>query len=420
MKIKGCNGRCRLVYRQIMKNSAFVFLLGILSTTAFSQGWTQISDFPGTQRDDGTSFVINNKAYCLTGMQVGFTCTLDGFVLDGGSETWGNMNSLPIGNERQYASSFSYNGFGYLFGGVDCSNTCLKDLWRYDPIFNSWQIMAPIPDSGRMGCSSFVINNKAYIVGGRTASLTIQNKVWEYDITNDTWLQKNNLPFSGTWRGTGFSIDTIGFVCYGIMPSLSFNHLIYTYNKSIDVWTVVSGFVLDGRTYPTSSVINNNACLYGGADSTGIVRNDFIVFNPQIPSLTTYTGIPSSPRKGGMAFSLNNKFYLSTGTDTNNVRLKETWRNDLPVAINEINNLSDYKVYPNPTSGILKISYAKHTKFILQLTELSTGKLIMEKNSSHTADSIEIDLTNYDAGNYLLSFLDERNVPTRLKIVKTQ
>ena len=49
----------------------------LMSGLSFSQNWSQISDFDGSARDDGTSFKIDNKVYCGTGRNAGFSVTSD-------------------------------------------------------------------------------------------------------------------------------------------------------------------------------------------------------------------------------------------------------------------------------------------------------------------------------------------------------
>jgi len=337
-----------------MRSGLFIFYFLFSFAFAFAQNWQQVPDFPGLARDNGVSFVIADKAYCLTGMQINGTCAADGAVLDGGTETWAPMAGLPAGNEREYVTAFSYNGFGYLFGGLDCNSVCLTDMWRYDPQLDAWQAMSPIPSAGRMGCSCFVLNGKAYLVGGRNTSLTILDEVWEYDIANDNWLQKNNLPFPGTWRGNGFAIDTIGYTCYGIMNTLSFPHAIYQYNRQADSWSPLSNLFLPGRTYAECAVVGQQAYMYGGVDSAGgAPMNDLVVFDPQAQTLSSYVGLPAVPRRSGIAFSLNNGFYLTTGIDSGFTRLKETWK------AGNLNGIADWResegirIYPNPTRNVL-------------------------------------------------------------------
>ena len=95
-----------------LKNLSIIIILIVFNKTALSQTWTQISDFPATERDDGVSFVIGNKAYCGTGFKTGWITCRDMYSFDMSSESWGTISSLPAGMERQYSSGFSYNNLG--------------------------------------------------------------------------------------------------------------------------------------------------------------------------------------------------------------------------------------------------------------------------------------------------------------------
>ena len=87
-------------------------LLLLLSVTSFavqSQNWSQIIDYSGSARDDGTSFKIGNFVYCGTGRNAGFAVTADFKAFDLATETWSPIPSLPDSCKRQYATSFSHN-----------------------------------------------------------------------------------------------------------------------------------------------------------------------------------------------------------------------------------------------------------------------------------------------------------------------
>ena len=84
----------------------------------------------------------------------------NGFIFDSSTETWSTMASLPLGKERQYATAFSYNGNGYMLGGLQCDNNCLNDFWQYSVSTNSWTALPNFPGSGRQGMVNFVIKNK--------------------------------------------------------------------------------------------------------------------------------------------------------------------------------------------------------------------------------------------------------------------
>ena len=153
----------------LIKKHSILFLFVFCTHFSFCQAWQQISDFPSDERDDGTCFVIGNKAYCGTGLKVGSLESNDMYSFDMNTETWTTIAPLATGAERQYASGFSYSHLGFIFGGIDGANY-MNDLYCYDTTNNSWQPKTALPSAGRMGASCFVIDSIAYIIGGRTAT----------------------------------------------------------------------------------------------------------------------------------------------------------------------------------------------------------------------------------------------------------
>lgn len=350
-----------------------------------SQSWVQLPDFPGTERDDGVAFVITNKAYCLSGLDVNFSCTGNGFAFNGTTEAWTPMASLPAGAERQYATAFSYTGSGYVLGGINSSNVCLKDFWKYDPVADSWMALPDFPGTARQGMSSFMIKNNVYIAGGKLADGTILNDLWQYNFLTSSWTQKNNLPVSGMWRGSAFAIDTVAYIAYGMNSSQSYNHNMYAYDYLSDVWTQLSGINLPARRYVGTAVCANGAGLYGGQDSIGNIVNELMVFDPLDQSLTWKPGIPTFGRKGGMAFSLNGQFYFTTGV-TNTARVKETWKAVNVVGI-ETHEPDLVALYPNPAENIIHISIASLVKENAVMEVYNTlGELSLSVPFSETLD----------------------------------
>lgn len=380
-----------------------------------AQTWSQLTDFPGTQRDDGASFVVDNKAYCFSGLEVGWQCTGNGFVFDGSSETWTGISSLPSGNERQYATGFSFNHNGYVLGGLNCSGACLKDFWKYTVSTNSWLALSDFPGQGRQGMSNFIINDKLYIIGGRIADNSTINEVWEFNFTTSIWTQKNNLPFAGMWRGAAFSIDTIGYVCYGMNNTVSgsFNHLIYQYNHITDNWTIVPNIVLPARNYIGCAVTNNKACLYGGQDSMNVVTNDIKLFNPIDTSLTTYLGLPTIGRKGAMTFVLYDVFYITTGLDATQNRIKETWKNDAFVGFKELDDYSNLKIYPNPSDEKIYVDLSNRNITSIKLIN-QLGQIVFEQKVENQI--LEINISQYTNGIYYLS-IQSRDLSMTNKVI---
>ncbi len=399
-----------------MNKLILTVLLVIHFAFTYSQTWTQLADFPGGPRDDGTSFIINNKAYCFSGLEPGYQCMPNGYVFDAVSETWSPMASLPAGKERQYATAFSYNGIGYMFGGLKCDNSCLNDFWQYSVSSNSWTALPDFPASGRQGMINFVIKDKVYIIGGRPASNNAVSEVWEYNFTTTTWTQKNNIPLTGMWRGAAFAIDTLGYICYGMNSSLpeAYNHNMYRYDYMNDTWSMVPNIALPLRRYIACAVVNNKAFLYGGHDTLNVINNDIKLFDPADTSLTAYGGVPTIGRRGTMFFSLNDVFYITAGLDTAYNRIKETWKNDAFVGLKENEEQLNVKVYPNPVNDKLNIVLNSQSNGMIQLYN-QLGELVLEEKLS--SDITEINTGLFINGMYLLSIKTQEGISSKKVVI---
>jgi len=142
--------------------SFFILLVKFI----FAQNWTQQLDYPSTERDDGCSFTIGPISYCGSGLAPWFSPLADFYAYNSFDSNWYPIQSLPAGKERQYATAFSHDSKGYVFGGVS-SNGYLNDLWQFDPALNQWDSISSLPSEGISGASSFVIGDTAYIIGGK-------------------------------------------------------------------------------------------------------------------------------------------------------------------------------------------------------------------------------------------------------------
>ena len=153
--------------RIFQRTSLLAIFILLSSINLLSQSWNQTTSFPGTPRDDDSYFKIGTKHFVGTGREVGFGCTRDFYFFDEATQSWGNSSPLPAGKERQYASATSYNGKGYLFGGVDCAGNYQNDFWTYDPVTDSWTELSVLPAAGRAGIVAFLLNDTWFVVGGK-------------------------------------------------------------------------------------------------------------------------------------------------------------------------------------------------------------------------------------------------------------
>ncbi len=394
-------------------NKIFLLILTLcISYTLFSQTWVKLSDFPSTERDDGLKFSIANKVYCGSGLQVGWTCANDFYAFDLVSETWSSIASMPTTASRQYGVGFSLYGKGYVFGGINDSGVYLNDLLEYDPITNTWLQKASLPALGRAGAVAFVINNIVYIVGGRTITNNAIFETWKYNVLTDSWTQMSNLPISGIWRGVSFENNNLGYVGLGRNNLDQNNKHFFEYNPITNNWIQVAGYSHAGRAYTGYSQIGNLAFLFGGADSLGMIDNAFERIDLTDFSTQMLSPFASIPRKGCIAFTGNNSFYITTGVSTT-ARFKETWKASGIVGLKgltEENN--ELKIYPNPATNELHI--------ISKRDDISTIKVITmlgEELLSFTEGFENMDVSELNKGNYIVVVKLKSNKNTYGKLI---
>src|ERR1700754_262910 len=94
-----------------------ILVFFLFNGSLFSQSWSQVVDFLGSQRDDATSFSIGDFGYVMTGTNSSFATTNDGYKYHAYTYIWYPMDTLPFAT-RQYSCAFSINGKGYLIGGT--------------------------------------------------------------------------------------------------------------------------------------------------------------------------------------------------------------------------------------------------------------------------------------------------------------
>lgn len=300
----------------------------LLSVEAAAQFWQQEASFPGMARDDGAQFSIGSLHFCGTGRGSDFGCTRDFFVYDSYNSTWNTAAPLPIWQERQYASAFSYQEKGYILGGENCNGYYFTTFWRYAPLTDTWDPMPEFPGVGRAGAQHFLIGGDLYWVGGRSAS-GILNEVWCFHFNSNQWEQLANLPFNGIWRGVGFANQTNGFVAGGRTDDANqtgWNTDTWLYDPQNDQWSNYTAQLnMGSRMYIGSAQKDTLLFVFGGVDINDNVLSSLEKINLNTFEITPLLPLAASPRKGCMLFVGNGYFHLTTGIAGND-RLNETWR----------------------------------------------------------------------------------------------
>ncbi len=386
-----------------IKNGYFLLLtvfVNFVSFSVFSQSWQQVQNFPGSPRDDGSSFTIGNKTYCGLGMDSGFSCKSDFYSFDATTNTWTSATSIPINQERQYATSCSWNNKGFVFGGVKCDGSFLNDLWIFDAISETWSAGISLPAEGRAGACHFILGDTLYIIGGKN-STGITTDVWALDFTSNSWTQKTAFPENGIWRGISFGRNGIGYAGLGrnnLNSQTDLNTSIFSYNSQVDNWTLMPDLGLSPRCYIGMVQKDSLVLAFGGLDGTNTILDSFDRIDIDNWNRFSLLNFSSPPRKGGMCFLANEMFYVTTGVSLT-ARLDETWRIDNVLKKIEIEQ-SEFGLFPNPSNDWCKIEFKTAISGEIYLNSMD-GRLIKQftiENSTY----FDFNTNDFSEGTYIV------------------
>jgi len=317
---------------------------------ASAQGWTQLSPFPGTARDDAASFAIGEKVYVGTGRDVNFALRADWFVFDMIEQNWEPIAELPASG-RQYCSTFTDGVYGYLFGGVDDSSP-LNELWRYDPMVDTWQQMSSLPGTARWASVSF---DDGMVCTGLFEGGIPTNECWHYDVATNTWSQRADLPGVGRHRAAGSGANTM--VIGGMDPDGNVLNDVLQYDSSSDTWASVP-ITLPAERFGGDAVfepIQGTTYFLAGASSNNTFHDDMWMFNGG--GWEFLPPFPGGDRRGGVIATgapYPNAQYIYYGTGVDDVQRYGDWW----VYVNLSESIREHpsarlRVYPEPSQGII-------------------------------------------------------------------
>ncbi len=189
-----------------------------------------------------------------------------------------NMNGMP----RNNASSWVIGDTGYLVAGYNSTNdSCLTDLWQFDPVKNTWTQKAYFPGAARQSGVAFAIGANGYYATGTNSKMQKNfQDCWQYNPSANSWTRMADLPDINV-AGTGARYDAVAFA------------------------------------------IGNYG--YIGTGFNGTYLNDFWQFDPIANKWAALSSSPIIKRSGAVAFVYVNEAYICTGIN-NGAELKDFWR----------------------------------------------------------------------------------------------
>ena len=291
--------------------------------------WKRSSEFEGVGRTEAVVFIIGDKAY-IGGGYDGTDRLNDFWEFNYTTGTWIPKASFP-GIARNSAVAFSVNGKGYVGTGYDGTNK-LKDFWEYNPSTDSWTQIANFGGSARYGAVAFSIGDKGYVTTGYDGNYL--KDLWSYEPATNTWQQLSSLTGSKRTDAVAFVHNNQAYVVTGINNG-SFLNDFWMYDPGTDTWTEkrkitdVSSedFDDDYDSYITRSnasvfVMDNKAYLFNG-NRSGVINSTW-AYDIANDLWKEKTGFEGTAREGAVAFTLNNRGFMTTGANSS-TRFDDLW-----------------------------------------------------------------------------------------------
>ena len=269
--------------------------------------WKVLPDMP-TARQELATAVLNGKIYTIGGFDGAVRATRTVEVFNPATNTWATAADNPVANQHNAAAVAA--GKLYSFGGIS------KSTAVYDPINNSWSLVAPTfyghPGTAAVG----VIDDKIYVAGGSAAGTALE----VYDPVANTWTPRASMK---VWRNhcTGGVINGKFYVAAG-RGSTAAPTALEVYDPQTNSWTTLASMPTP-RSGVAAGVVNGELYVFGG--EVGGLHPEVEVYNPVTNSWRRVQDMPT-PRHGIWASVIGNRIYLPGGGIEENYNA--TQRND--------------------------------------------------------------------------------------------
>jgi N-acetylneuraminic acid mutarotase len=302
--------------------ATLVLVVFLRTVSAQTNIWEPRADFGGSARWGSFGFSIGQYGFIGGGFNV--STLNDLWQYDPTNNSWTQKNNMPF-NIRT-ASSFVINNKAYVVGGIENVGNIVGQLWEYDPVNDSWTAKASYPGSPVYGAAGFAIGSKGYFGLGNAGSANgpYKSDFYEYDPAINTWTKKANFPGPVRYGSFGIASNGLGYVTGGVDENSGalFNDW-WEYNPINNTWNIRANFPGVAVTYPQGFVVNGKIYVGTGQDYN-IQYSQFYQFNQSNNTWVKEADFGGGNRWLCAGFAINGNGYFGTGT-TGNVNYKDFW-----------------------------------------------------------------------------------------------
>ncbi len=219
----------------------------------------------------------NGKIYAIGGIYYPTTPLLRlNEAFDVYTNTWETKAPMPT-PRNNFSMAAGPDGRIYVFGGQAYPGSAgvpgWGDFWwwlnsveAYDPVQDSWQTMAPMPNY-RCITAAVAANGKIYVIGG--ASLSAPNQVVglveEYDPATNTWAQRASLLIPRGNPAAVLAGNGRIYVSGGSLYGDGETDTVEEYDPSTDHWALVTSLPFPLANQAAAPSPSGGFYLFGGS-----------------------------------------------------------------------------------------------------------------------------------------------------------
>jgi len=368
-------------------------------TDQIGDSWQTKTPMP-TPRGEVTAATVNGKIYVIGGQSYSANFkfrTVEEY--DPVTDTWTTKADMPTA--RCSLAAVELNGKIYALGGNGSGSVHLNTVEEYDPATNKWTTKAGMIRS-RHGLSAVTANGKIYAVGGISGT-KVYSSVEEYDPATNTWTERIVTPevrFASRWFHASACIDGNIYLTGGYYDNSGNTDKTFKYNIAANSYTEMAKLPQGAEDLAAVS-FGGKAYFMGGF--FGKMLSALQVFDPVKGSWEQKTSMPTA-RTGLAAAVAGGKIYAIGGWNGNLGDLKdlnvvEEYTPDVAVSTETIGIETDFRVFPNPTTGKVQI-YTPDNEPVRRLEVFNVqGQKI---TSIDFPESNTVDLSSLKTGIYVL------------------
>ena len=241
-----------------------------------NDSWSILEAFPGPAR--GFAYGVSHEGKGYMGFGLGAFDILDDlWEYDPVTDEWTELASCPC--EARYHPAFQANN-GKIFMGLGSDGANKKDWWEYDIATNAWSKKPDFPGAARHHPYHFSIDEFVYVAFGH-GNIFIFNDLFRYDPLAETWMRMASLPAEGRVAGTQFDYNGKGYALSG--QGADHNYFdtgeFWEYDPATDSWTSLTDHPGRGRWAPGSFIIDDFVYMVAGENSNGQNLKDLMRFD---------------------------------------------------------------------------------------------------------------------------------------------